>query len=751
MGVQGGTEPVRRGSGKGGSWGAGHRGSRGGTGLSSGVRRCARRWCSADPRGAHGDPTQAKNGLGLFSSDRMRSDGLTLHQGRVRSGDVQDPGMQLLCQRGKCSAVSSPAVLLPAWGSCANRICQNKYFAVLRTWTWRCCCSARGLGTGLLHRPGNPRCKCSVFGYLTDCRSRAAAFHINAVWRGQRDLQKTTAIWNTLRASLCNCMHGDQAAAPRVPQRCQRTKQRTAERGGAGPCCAAGAVRGGAAPLPLPPPPGRPRVRFKCGLSGPLLDVLRRRPGWQQARNEEEWDFLWCDVSWLRDNFDHVYLEEHVRVCHFRNHYELSRKNYLVKNLKRFRKQLEREAGKLEAARCDFFPKTFELPSEYHLFVEEFRKKPGTTWIMKPVGRSQGKGIFLFRKLKDIFDWKADGGRTNEQKDETQIETYVAQRYIENPYLIGGRKFDLRVYILVTSFIPLNAWLYRDGFARFSSMRFTLNSIDDHYVHLTNVAVQKTAPDYDPEKGCKWMIQQLRQYLTAKHGTGSVEVLFADMDNIFIKSLQSVQKVIISDKHCFELYGYDILIDQDLKPWLLEVNASPSLVASSQEDYELKCHLLEDTLHIVDMEGRLTGKEQRVGGFDLMWNDGPVSRGGDLGASVNGNFMANTHLGCFNDRKKQLKELFGNLPAQQTVFFRRGSSNARSAGNPGGYVGYSANTVRDSPATPCSARGRSDGTAASAFQDAIDEFHFFRGHGVQVKSLQLRFTCEKVQDIGIPL
>ncbi|XP_052539758.1 probable tubulin polyglutamylase TTLL9 isoform X5 [Tympanuchus pallidicinctus] len=345
------------------------------------------------------------------------------------------------------------------------------------------------------------------------------------------------------------------AAAPRVPQ---RTKQHPVGLGRV-----AGSIRGAAVPLPLG------RVRFKCCLSGPVLDVLRCRPGWQQARNEEEWDFLWCDVSWLRENFDHVYLEEHVRICHFRNHYELSRKNYLVKNLKRFRKQLEREAGKLEAARCDFFPKTFELPSEYHLFVEEFRKKPGTTWIMKPVGRSQGKGIFLFRKLKDIFDWKMDGGRTNEQKDETQIEPYVVQRYIENPYLIGGRKFDLRVYILVTSYSPLKAWLYRDGFARFSSMRFTLSSIDDHYVHLTNVAVQKTAPDYDPEKGCKWMIQQLRQYLTAKHGAGLVEVLFADMDNIFIKSLQSVQKVIISDRRCFELYGYDILIDQHLKPaWM---------------------------------------------------------------------------------------------------------------------------------------------------------------------------------------
>lgn len=64
---------------------------------------------------------------------------------------------------------------------------------------------------------------------------------------------------------------------------------------------------------------------------------------------------------------------------------QLTRKNYMVKNLKRFRKQLEREAGKLEAAKCDFFPKTFEMPCEYHLFVEEFRKNPGITWIMKPV------------------------------------------------------------------------------------------------------------------------------------------------------------------------------------------------------------------------------------------------------------------------------------------------------------------------------------------------------------------------------
>uniref|UniRef100_A0ABM5G4Y2 Tubulin--tyrosine ligase-like protein 9 n=1 Tax=Pogona vitticeps TaxID=103695 RepID=A0ABM5G4Y2_9SAUR len=381
-------------------------------------------------------------------------------------------------------------------------------------------------------------------------------------------------------------------------------------------------------------------IRFKCALTNTILDVLRQRPGWVEVKEEGEWDFYWCDVRWLQENFDHTYMDEHVRISHFRNHYELTRKNYIVKNLKRFRKQLEREAGKLEAMKCDFFPKTFEMPSEYHLFVEEFRKNPGITWIMKPVARSQGRGIFLFRKLKDVIDWRKvrclllltsqegisweqptlklcpDGVRLDDQKDEIPVENYVAQRYIENPYLIGGRKFDLRVYVLVMS-------------------------------------------------GCKWMIQKFRLYLTAKHGPEAVEALFSEMDNIFIKSLQSVQKVIISDKHCFELYGYDILIDQDLKPWLLEVNASPSLTASSQEDYELKTHLLEDTLHIVDMEGRLTGKEKRVGGFDLIWNDGPVSRGdGNLDTPMNG-FVANTHLGYNNDRKKHLKQLFKAFQTQQ--------------------------------------------------------------------------------------
>ena len=53
-----------------------------------------------------------------------------------------------------------------------------------------------------------------------------------------------------------------------------------------------------------------------------------------------------------------------------------------------------------------FFFTFSNMQSEYHIFVDEFRRNPGTIWIMKPIAKSQGKGIFLFKKLKDITDWK---------------------------------------------------------------------------------------------------------------------------------------------------------------------------------------------------------------------------------------------------------------------------------------------------------------------------------------------------------
>ncbi|KAJ1442917.1 tubulin-tyrosine ligase family-domain-containing protein, partial [Ochromonadaceae sp. CCMP2298] len=71
------------------------------------------------------------------------------------------------------------------------------------------------------------------------------------------------------------------------------------------------------------------------------------------------------------------------------------------------------------------------------------------------------------------------------------------------------------------------------------------------------------------------------------------------IDQVIVHSLKAVQNVMINDRHCFECYGYDILIDQDLKPWLVEVNASPSLSATTESDRVMKLSLLRDIYNIV--------------------------------------------------------------------------------------------------------------------------------------------------------
>jgi tubulin polyglutamylase TTLL9 len=58
----------------------------------------------------------------------------------------------------------------------------------------------------------------------------------------------------------------------------------------------------------------------------------------------------------------------------------------------------------------------------------------------------------------------------------------------------------------------------------------------------------------------------------------------------------------MNDKHCFELYGYDILIDDTLKPILIEINANPSLTSNTASDNEMKVKMLDDMLTILDLE-----------------------------------------------------------------------------------------------------------------------------------------------------
>ena len=118
-------------------------------------------------------------------------------------------------------------------------------------------------------------------------------------------------------------------------------------------------------------------------------------------------------------------------------------------------------------------------------------------------------------------------------------------------------------------------------------------------IHLTNVAVQKDSKEYNETHGGKWSVKNLKFYLEMTRGKDQVEKCFEGIRNIIYISLKSVQSVMINDKHCFEVYGYDVLLDEQLKPWLIEVNASPSLSSTTDMDRNLKMGVINDAFQIV--------------------------------------------------------------------------------------------------------------------------------------------------------
>lgn len=76
----------------------------------------------------------------------------------------------------------------------------------------------------------------------------------------------------------------------------------------------------------------------------------------------------------------------------------------------------------------------------------------------------------------------------------------IVQRYIDNPLLIGGYKFDLRLYVCVPSYWPLTIYLYNEGLARFATEKFSLERLDDPFRHLTNSSLNKLGPGYSEKK-----------------------------------------------------------------------------------------------------------------------------------------------------------------------------------------------------------------------------------------------------------
>ncbi|GLG94629.1 Tubulin polyglutamylase TTLL4 [Gryllus bimaculatus] len=338
---------------------------------------------------------------------------------------------------------------------------------------------------------------------------------------------------------------------------------------------------------PLPPEVSS-ILKWKLSTITPV--VVRRtlvNSGFRLVRKSNEWSGTWGKHM---KSLCFRTLKEFQKINHFPGTFQIGRKDRLWKNLYR----LMTKFGRKEFG---FIPRTYVLPQDSKLLRQAWEKNCGKEkWIIKPPASARGTGIKVIHRWAQI----------------PKKRPLVVQKYIADPYLINGSKFDLRLYVLVTSMNPMRVYIYDDGLVRFASVKYSgdMATLSDRYMHLTNYSINKLSSMYTQNEdasacqGHKWTVKTLWSYME-KLGV-DVNRLWDNLVDLCIKTVISGEPSIsqltrsnLPSRYCsYELFGIDVLLDEHLKPWLLEVNISPSLHSASPLDLAVKGPLVRDLMNL---------------------------------------------------------------------------------------------------------------------------------------------------------
>ncbi|MEQ6916178.1 PqqD family peptide modification chaperone [Halomonas aquatica] len=329
--------------------------------------------------------------------------------------------------------------------------------------------------------------------------------------------------------------------------------------------------------------------------------------GWQ-AGNEHDWHAGW--VTGMPDAAQFRRVSPTRKMNHFPGNAALTVKSRLHDSLSTLRERIQDGHGTDHelARRLAFFPRAYVMPGDYHALQKAALANPAQRWILKPTNASKGKGVRVLTEVAEA----------------PLAPNWLVQEYLANPHTIRGHKYVLRLYVLITSLEPLRVYLYRQGFAKLASAPWDPDDADNPYSQLTNPDIN--ALNTGAEVPVEFIdLDRYRQWLRDQGHDD--ETLFARIEDLVALTLISAVDALRSrteeagadPRGCYELLGLDCLVDDALKPWILECNLSPSLgICAAPEtggriEEAVKGGLVHDMVSLVDIPGEALSEAGTAG------------------------------------------------------------------------------------------------------------------------------------------
>jgi hypothetical protein len=324
-----------------------------------------------------------------------------------------------------------------------------------------------------------------------------------------------------------------------------------------------------------------------------------------------------------------------------------------------------------------FFPHSFLLPHQFpdlqraHAHLQGKTGQP-VTWIVKPRNECCGHGIKLIQHISALTH---------------KSDSVVVQKYI-SPFLIDGYKFDFRFYVLISSLAPYTVYIYREGLARFCTERYVppaAANLDKRFGHLTNTSINKenlNATDAEFTKLATVVLEQILELEPTRSAglwgkicdvtmltllgvwssiVGSINHFNSERRLFARRPMRSSPELDSFSKY-FHILGIDIMIAENLHPFVLELNDRPSMVVTYDCEAELKRDMIFDAFQHISVDGTPVDEP---GGSSNWIKILPVNRSSPLASTVDE--IISTTSSVFrtwaaNKERPHYEERRGSLP-----------------------------------------------------------------------------------------